>query len=191
MTSTVQSDTPFLDNFIQASAGYLIPVACLAANLGAYLNKDETKSYDILGLNVLANLFLLYAYLRGDRAASHGRRSDAQRDAVVKHASNVKTCSTFTGYAGPNREIFYRYRSTGRYCDTTAEQETIAGAIEHHIKKHGSKVCGTECLDLSHGGTWNGYLAIGPAKSFDHKAYCEPELSFGSCEQRRLSLSSP
>ncbi|RGP63778.1 hypothetical protein FSPOR_8385 [Fusarium sporotrichioides] len=83
MTSTVQSDTPFLDNFIQASAGYLIPVACLAANLAAYLNKDETKPYDILGLNVLTNLFLLYAYLRGDLAASHGGRSDAQRGGVV------------------------------------------------------------------------------------------------------------
>ncbi|KAI1071037.1 hypothetical protein LB507_011493 [Fusarium sp. FIESC RH6] len=211
MTSTVQSETPFLDSFIKASSGYLIPVACLAANLAAYLNKDETKPYEILGLNVLANLFLLYAYLRGDRAAPHGERSDAKRggavcekilaasascvvvggfirsaaiqfSSVVKHASNVQTCSTFTGYAGPDREIFYRYRSTGRHCDTTAEQETIAGAIEHHIKKHGSKLCGTECLDLSHGGTWNGYLAIGPAKSFDHKAYCGPELNFGSCD---------
>lgn len=83
MTSIVQSDTPFLDSFIQASAGYFIPVACLAANLAAYLNKDETKPYQILGLNVLANLFLLYAYLRGDRAAPNGRRNDAKHGGAV------------------------------------------------------------------------------------------------------------
>jgi len=83
MTSTVQSETPFLDSFIQASAGYLIPVACLAANLAAYLNKDETKPYGILGLNVLANIFLLYAYIRGDRAATYGGRSDAKRGGAV------------------------------------------------------------------------------------------------------------
>ncbi|KAJ4115384.1 hypothetical protein NW768_011236 [Fusarium equiseti] len=83
MTSTVQSDTPLLDNFTQASSGYLIPVACLVANLAAYLNKDETKPYEILGLNVLANLFLLYAYHRGDRAAPHGWLTDAKRGGAV------------------------------------------------------------------------------------------------------------
>ena len=95
MTSTVQADTAFLDSFIQASSGYLIPVACLAANLAAYLNKDETKPYEILGLNVLANLFLLYAYLRGDRAAPHGGRSDAKRGGAVSswrlRASRLRT----------------------------------------------------------------------------------------------------
>ncbi|KAJ0141878.1 Uncharacterized protein HZ326_15280 [Fusarium oxysporum f. sp. albedinis] len=102
--------------------------------------------------------------------------------AAIKHASNVKTCSTFTGHAGPNSNLFYRYRSTGRHCDTTAEQETIAGAIEHHIKNHGHKICGTQCLELTHGGTWHGYLLIGPASNFDHKAYCGPEVSFKHCD---------
>ncbi|EXM19552.1 hypothetical protein FOTG_12408 [Fusarium oxysporum f. sp. vasinfectum 25433] len=102
--------------------------------------------------------------------------------AAIKHASNVKTCSTFIGHAGPNSNLFYRYRSTGRHCDTTAEQETIAGAIEHHIKNHGHKLCGTQCLELTHGGTWHGYLLIGPASNFDHKAYCGPEVSFKHCD---------
>ncbi|WZH42128.1 uncharacterized protein QYS62_003096 [Fusarium acuminatum] len=102
-----------------------------------------------------------------------------QISSSIKHASNMKTCTTFTGRAGPNGELFYRYR---RHCDTTAQQETIAGALEHHFKKHGTKMCGTQCLDLTHGGTWNGYLAIGPAKSFDHKSYCGPELSFNNCD---------
>ncbi|KAK2674377.1 hypothetical protein RAB80_009361 [Fusarium oxysporum f. sp. vasinfectum] len=105
-----------------------------------------------------------------------------QISAAIKHASNVKTCSTFIGHAGPNSNLFYRYRSTGRHCDTTAEQETIAGAIEHHIKNHGHKLCGTQCLELTHGGTWHGYLLIGPASNFDHKAYCGPEVSFKHCD---------
>ncbi|KAG5771170.1 hypothetical protein H9Q72_002163 [Fusarium xylarioides] len=105
-----------------------------------------------------------------------------QISAAIKHASNVKTCSTFTGHAGPNGNVFYRYRSTGRHCDTTAEQETIAGAIEHHINNHGHKICGTQCLELTHGGTWHGYLLIGPASNFDHKAYCGPKVSFKHCD---------
>ncbi|CEI61799.1 hypothetical protein FVEN_g2859 [Fusarium venenatum] len=79
MSSAVHSGTHLLDSFIQASAAYLIPGACLFANLAAYLNKDDIKPYEILGLNVFANLVLLYAYLRGDRAAPGARCSDAQR----------------------------------------------------------------------------------------------------------------
>ncbi|KAL3601515.1 hypothetical protein FPOAC2_05777 [Fusarium poae] len=77
MTSTVQTSTHLLDSFIQASTAYLIPGACLFANLAAYFNKDDIKPYEILGLNVFANLFLLYAYLRGDRATSNASRRDA------------------------------------------------------------------------------------------------------------------
>jgi hypothetical protein len=71
------SEPSFLDGFIRASAGYIIPTVVLAANLAAYLNEDQTRPYDILGLNVLANLYLLYAYLRGDRTALNTRRNSA------------------------------------------------------------------------------------------------------------------
>ncbi|KAM0501003.1 hypothetical protein ACHAP8_004725 [Fusarium lateritium] len=79
MTSVVHPGTHWLDRFIQASAAYLIPSACLFANLAAYLNKDDIKPYEILGLNVFANLVLLWAYLRGDRAAPSARCGDARR----------------------------------------------------------------------------------------------------------------
>ncbi|KAF5724847.1 hypothetical protein FMUND_403 [Fusarium mundagurra] len=109
-----------------------------------------------------------------------------QISSAIKHASNVQTCTTFTGRAGPGGNLFYRYHETcqsnGRHCDTTAEQETIAGAIERHIKRHGHKICGTECLNLTHGGTWNGYLLIGPADKFDHNVECGPEISFQHCD---------
>ncbi|KAF9774441.1 hypothetical protein IL306_007518 [Fusarium sp. DS 682] len=72
--------------------------------------------------------------------------------------------------------------STGRHCNTTAEQETIAGAIKWHVKNHGSKIDGTQCLKLTHGGTWSGYLAMGPACNFDRSAYCGPGVSFEHCD---------
>jgi hypothetical protein len=74
MTST---EPHLLDRFNQASLNYLIPTALLAANLAAYLNKDESRPYEILGLNVFANIWLLYAYFRGDRTAAHAQRSGA------------------------------------------------------------------------------------------------------------------
>ena len=56
-----------------------------------------------------------------------------------------------------------RYQVIGGNCDTTAELETISGAIEHHLKTvENGQLCSTDCLDLTHGGTWNGFLLIGP-----------------------------
>jgi hypothetical protein len=74
MTSAEPS---FLDGLIRASAGYIIPTVLLAANLAAYLNEDQSRPYDILGLNVLANLLLLYTYLRGDRTALNAQCNSA------------------------------------------------------------------------------------------------------------------
>lgn len=65
MTLTVQVDTRSLDTFIKASAAYIIPIASLLLNLVAYLNKDDVKPYEILGLNVFANIYILYVYFRG------------------------------------------------------------------------------------------------------------------------------
>lgn len=74
--------------------------------------------------------------------------------------------------------ISWVYYATGRNCDTTAEASTIQGAIKHHLQTtDGSKLCGTECLDLTHSGTWSGYLLIGPTSSFKSTTYCGPVLS--------------
>ncbi|CAG1968068.1 unnamed protein product [Fusarium graminearum] len=206
----VTVDTRSLDTFIKASAAYIIPIASLLLNLAAYLNKDDIKPYEILGLIVFANIYILYYHLQGlelkdtaletrrkykicERFPAIGASCDAigetimgiygQLSGTAKYTTKMKMSGTFTGYAGPNNELFYRYRSLDITCDTTGEREAIAGAIEHHIKKHGSKVCGTECLHLTpQGGPWNGYLAIGPVESFDHEAYCGPKLSFKHCD---------
>ncbi|KAH7237105.1 uncharacterized protein BKA55DRAFT_597584 [Fusarium redolens] len=193
MAPAPQLEPHFLDQIVQASAGYIIPTILLAANLVVYLSQDETRPYELLRLNVteaikMPNSLALYHLedFESEDSALEKRRNVRvceriititshcdgilQISSAIKHASNVKTCSTFTGRAGPNGDLFYCYR------------ETIAGAIEHHIKKHGHKIWGTQCLDLTHGGTWNGYLLIGLASNFDHKAYCGPEVSFKHCD---------
>jgi hypothetical protein len=98
----------------------------------------------------------------------------------IKDLSDQRSCGTFTASMGG---VTYRYHANGKNCDTTAEEATIAGAIEHHIKNvNGGKLCATECLDLTHGGTWDGFLLIGPRDGFDSSKYCGPKLSFGSCD---------
>lgn len=53
----------------------------------------------------------------------------------------------------------------------------------HYFKNQNSgKLCRTECLDLTHGGTWDGYLLIGPASHFDSNMYCGPKLPFKHCD---------
>ena len=67
MTPALQLEPHFLDQIVQASAGYILPTILLAANLVTYLSQDETRPYELLRLNVLTFVYLLYAYHRGDR----------------------------------------------------------------------------------------------------------------------------
>ncbi|KAJ5713180.1 uncharacterized protein N7483_010361 [Penicillium malachiteum] len=76
----------------------------------------------------------------------------------------------------------YIYYASGRNCDTTAQKATIEGALKKYLKEiDDEELCGTECLRMHHGGTWDGWLKIGPKASFDEDAYCGPKLSFSSC----------
>ncbi|KAJ5713179.1 uncharacterized protein N7483_010360 [Penicillium malachiteum] len=80
------------------------------------------------------------------------------------------------------KDISYIYYASGSNCDTTAKKDTIAGALKHYFEKIDKiEICDTECLRMDHGGTWDGWLKIGPTASFDKDAYCGPELSFSSC----------
>ena len=97
---------------------------------------------------------------------------------VIKDLSHERSCGTFTDTIGP---IKFKYRANGKHCDTTAEEGTIAGAIENHIERRGGQVCGMECLDLTHGGTWDGFLLVGPTGNFDSSMYCGPSLDFDQC----------
>lgn len=67
-------------------------------------------------------------------------------------------------------------------CSTTAQKEVIGDAIEKHLKNtDNGNLCGTECLHFTHGGTWNGYLLIGPYGYFDDKKECGANLDYKQC----------
>lgn len=83
---------------------------------------------------------------------------------------------------GSYEGLRWSYHSSGRNCDTTAQQATIAGAIKKYMTNvEHDKICGTHCLRMDHGGTWDGWLKLGPVNSFNDGAYCGPELSFVRC----------
>ncbi|KAL2062387.1 hypothetical protein VTL71DRAFT_6653 [Oculimacula yallundae] len=79
--------------------------------------------------------------------------------------------------------ISWVYYASGSNCDTTAESLTIAGAIKQHLSTvDHSTLCTTDCLDLTHSGTWNGWLLVGPTNNFNTDLYCGPSLSFSTCK---------
>ncbi|KAH1898216.1 hypothetical protein KXV57_009713 [Aspergillus fumigatus] len=98
---------------------------------------------------------------------------------TIKDLSNGENCNAMHGtFEG----LKWTYYSTGRNCDTTAQHDTIAGAIKKYLNNvEHNDICGTQCLRMDHGGTWDGWLKLGPVGSFNENAYCGPSLSVDSC----------
>lgn len=63
-----------------------------------------------------------------------------------------------------------------RDCNAGTERKAIARAVINHIGKYGTKLSRTECLDLSEGGSVNGYLIIGPTEDFRYNINCVPKF---------------
>ncbi|KAI9372252.1 hypothetical protein BJX61DRAFT_534106 [Aspergillus egyptiacus] len=98
---------------------------------------------------------------------------------TIKELSDQGSCNSMRG---TYESLSWVYHSSGRNCDTTAQHDTIAGAIKKYLDEaDGNTLCGTECLRMDHGGTWDGWLKIGPTANFKSDAYCGPSLSFSSC----------
>ncbi|KAE8358113.1 hypothetical protein BDV27DRAFT_163890 [Aspergillus caelatus] len=103
----------------------------------------------------------------------------AQLAGQIYTASRQHDCGTHSGTIDGWR---WEYHATGRHCDTTAQQKTIEGAIYKYLKEvERNKVCGTMCVELTHGGTWKGYLKFGKAENFEASAYCGGKLGFSNC----------
>lgn len=70
-------------------------------------------------------------------------------------------------------------------CHTTAQRSTIQGAIDHYIDKEMPKsTCGVQCMKLTHGGNWEGYVVFG-AGTYDWEHYldmCASISKLGQCE---------
>lgn len=97
---------------------------------------------------------------------------------VVKGKSDKHDCSAVDGTVA---RANYRVYATGRNCDTTAQLGTIAGAIDKYLRDVDSEICGTHCIQLTHGGTWTGYVVLAPAGTEVDSFYCGSAYKFGSC----------
>ncbi|RHZ70163.1 hypothetical protein CDV55_103113 [Aspergillus turcosus] len=89
------------------------------------------------------------------------------------------SCRHMTGSFDNVKWSFY---ATGQHCNTTAQEDAIQGAIAEYIwNAENGTICGTQCLRLDHGGTWNGWLKLGSVSSFNVDAYCGVGLPFDKC----------
>ena len=102
-------------------------------------------------------------------------------------------CDGFNGQAGPGKLVSYKYSSRTEWggkdimglealarqvhdCNPANERKAIARAVINHIGKYGTELGRTECLDLSEGGSINGYLIIGPTEDFRYNMDCGPRF---------------
>ncbi|TDZ71680.1 hypothetical protein CTRI78_v001892 [Colletotrichum trifolii] len=97
---------------------------------------------------------------------------------LVKSGSNNHDC---TAHEGGIDSVTWRVYATGRNCDTTAQLETIAGAVQNYIRDSDSNLCGVHCIKLTHGGTWTGYVTIAAPGHQVDGYYCGEAESFGKC----------
>jgi hypothetical protein len=78
--------------------------------------------------------------------------------------SNALDCSVHTGSVDG---VQWRYYATGpgNECDTSAELRTIRGAIDAFLQDSVDGECKQVCLQMTHGGTWTGFLSVTPVGS--------------------------
>ncbi|KAF2502903.1 hypothetical protein BU16DRAFT_521551 [Lophium mytilinum] len=74
------------------------------------------------------------------------------------------------------------YGEGGDNCDSTAQLETIAGAMNKFLSSQNDSICGVKCIKMDHGGTWRGYVTIGTAGEDLTSYHCGSSFSFGSCD---------
>lgn len=81
-----------------------------------------------------------------------------------------------------NGKIYYEYHATGRNCDNTADQFTVRGSLDKVFRKYIiSESWKIYCLELTHGGTWTGYLLIGPRSAWPNGRLSCGSTNSGMC----------
>ncbi|MCJ1467775.1 hypothetical protein MMC07_006400 [Pseudocyphellaria aurata] len=98
---------------------------------------------------------------------------------LLKSDSNAHDCTEHSAHI--DNSVHWKVYAVGRNCDTTAQLNTIQGAVTKYIEEQGSNVCGVHCLKLSHGGTWQGFVTIAPVGADLDGYYCGTYNSFGNC----------
>ncbi|KAJ7463192.1 hypothetical protein FB451DRAFT_1403835 [Mycena latifolia] len=95
----------------------------------------------------------------------------------IKNRSDANDCST---HAGSIDGIQWRYSAIGSNCDSTALMTTIRGAVDAFLEEDVDGRCQNVCFQMTHGGTWTGYLSVTPTGS-PAPVDCGT-TNYGSCE---------
>ncbi|KAK7961257.1 hypothetical protein PG988_012471 [Apiospora saccharicola] len=97
---------------------------------------------------------------------------------MAKGGSDAHDCSSHvSAYDSVNIE----FHATGRHCDTTAQWNTIQGAIKKFINGLDDTDCGVSCLKLTHGGTWAGYVTFAPKGTDPSHYHCGAADEWNGC----------
>lgn len=88
-------------------------------------------------------------------------------------------------HSGSIDDIYYTVyaTTTGGDCRSTAELGTVQGALYDFIKTEyaNGKLCGSQCIKLSHGGTWMAWLTISTSQSALNSFTCDASVSVPNC----------
>lgn len=68
---------------------------------------------------------------------------------LVKGGSDKHDCKAHSGFID---EANWKVYATGKNCDTSAELETIQGAIAEYLRSVDDEICGVQCLKMTAGG---------------------------------------
>lgn len=135
---------------------------------------EERKQVEICGKTINLNY---------DRCLSTGAFGSSIAFGVaglVYTASQNRKC---TAQEFDNSNYQYAVRAKGN-CHTTAQRNTIEGAIDHYIDTQiPESACGVRCMKLTHGGNWQGYVVFG-APTYDWEKYldqCAAVSKLGHC----------
>ncbi|GAA5929932.1 uncharacterized protein JCM15063_004668 [Sporobolomyces koalae] len=109
---------------------------------------------------------------------------------IVKSYSDNHDCRPHTGNIDG---VYFKFYATGRNCDTTAQTDTIRGALYEFIEGTGQKdqMCGTYCIKLTHKGTYAGYLMIGGDQGEVNNEYCGSKENFTVCRSGGKNTAQP
>lgn len=97
---------------------------------------------------------------------------------LLKGDSDANDC---TEHSASIDGVNWKVYASGNNCDTTAQLNTIQGAVTKYLEAQNNNICGVHCLKLSHGGTYTGYVTIAPAGTSLDSFYCGEYSSFGNC----------
>ena len=76
---------------------------------------------------------------------------------IIKEQSDKKSCAVISGTI---EDLHYQYSAHGRNCDTTSESKTVNAAVDHALNYMVDQKVDAACFQLTHGGTWKGYLQV-------------------------------